>query len=151
MGIASRIFASFLIIITSFFLLVMPITTATYEFRTNERSDSFLAVTTGVGVTSANVTLLKAIYDNDTGTIVYTSSIAEAPAVSTYNTTSRQLLTTGLTANTSRTLTVQYDITSLSGLTSFDTILNYMPFLWYILIVAFTIAALAAVFTVWKR
>lgn len=141
-----RIGFAFIALIASFILWVLPVTDAVYDFRTDVREDDF-TVATGLGVTSANVTLLKAIYDNDTDTIGYTSNVTEIPAFSSYNSTTRQLLTTGLSANTTRLLTINYDTNALTFSTALNTLLNWWPFIWYMLITAFPIASLVAIFT----
>lgn len=140
-----RIFYAFLVIITATFLFMLPITQAVYDFRTDVREDTF-TVTTAVGISSANTTLLKAIYSDDTATIGYESSIAEVPVLSSYNATSRQLTTSGLTDNTSRSLVVSYDVTALNDATGFDTLLDRVPLIWLLMVIAFPIAALASMF-----
>jgi len=124
---------------------MLPITQAVYDFRTDVREDTF-TVTTAVGISSANTTLLKAIYSDDTATIGYESSIAEVPVLSSYNATSRQLTTSGLTDNTSRSLVVSYDVTALNDATGFDTLLDRVPLIWLLMVIAFPIAALASMF-----
>lgn len=139
-----KIFYAFLVIVSATFLFMLPITEMVYDFRTDVRQDSFTVLTGDIN--SANTTLLKAVFDNDTNTISYTSSIAEEPNVSSYNTTTRQLLTAGLTANTTRTLIVQYDVAALNDAESLDAILNRVPLIWLLMIIAFAPAALASMF-----
>ncbi len=141
-----RIAFAFIALIAAFTLWLLDITNAVYDFRTDVREDAF-AVTTASGVTSANTTLLKPVFDNDTHTIGYLSSISETPVFSTYNTTTRQLLTTGLTAASTRTLTVNYDTNALTHSTALNALLNWWPFFWFMIITAFPIAALVAIFT----
>ena len=141
-----RIAFAFTIMLLSAILWMVDTTQAVYDFRTEVREDDF-TVTTAANVTSANVTLLKEVYDDDTDTIGYTSSIAEAPVYSAYNTVTRQLLTANLTAGTSRTLTVNYDIDALVYSTSLNTFLDWWPFVWIILVIIFPIAAIVAIFT----
>jgi len=141
-----RIAFAFIALIASFCLWLLDISNAVYDFRTDVREDSFTVVTPAA-VTSANVTLLKAVYDNDTNTIDYISSISETPVFSSYDTTTRQLLTTGLSANTTRTLDVNYDTNALTHSTAINALLNWWPFIWFMIIVAFPIAALVAIFT----
>lgn len=140
-----RIFYAFLVIVSATFLFMLPITGSVYDFRTDLRTDEF-TVTTPAGVTSANVTLLKPIYLDDTQTITYLSSISETPVFSTYNSTTRQLTTSGLTATTSRTLSVSYDVSSLTGLESLDALLDKVPFIFLLMVIAFPPAALASMF-----
>lgn len=142
-----RIAFAFIALIASFTLWLLDITTAIYDFRTDVREDTFI-VATAPGVTSANTTLLRAVFDDDTQTISYLSTIAETPVFSSYNITSRQVLTSGLTDNTSRTLTVIYDTNALTQSDAIDNLIDWWPFLWYMLITAFPIASLVAIFYV---
>lgn len=137
-----RIFYSFLIILTSTIFLFLDVPQAVYDFRTKVREDNF-TISTAVGVTSANVTLLRAIYEDDTATVSFTSNITEVPAVNTYNGTSRQLEISGLSANVTRLLLVSYDTTSLSGALALNTFLNVFPYFWIVLMIAFIASAIA--------
>ena len=141
-----RVAISFALIVMSFFLWVMPVTTAVYEFRTDQRTDTFTAAT-AIGQTSVNTTLVKSIYDDDTATLLISSSLAgDSPTYSSYNTTTRKLLTTGLTANTSRTLSVSYDAAALNS-NALDTLFSWWPYLYYLIAIVFPIAGLVAIFT----
>lgn len=141
-----RIAFAFLALIASFTLWLLDVTNAVYDFRTDVREDVF-AVDTGPVATTANVTLLRAIYTDDTNTIGYTSSIAEVPVFATYNTATRELATSNFTANTTRSLIVNYDTNALSFATGINNLLDWWPFIWFMLITAFPIAALVAIFT----
>ena len=66
--------------------------------------------------------------------------------MSSYNTTTRALAINGLSANATRTLTVEYDVFALTDANAVDTFLDYFPYIWILIIVAFPIAALAALF-----
>ena len=141
-----KVFYAFLIIFTSVVLFMLPIASMVYDFRTDQREDVFV-VTTAVAVTTANVTLLRAVFDNDTGTITFTSNTTETPAVSTYNTTTRQLLVSGLEASTTRELDVTYDIDVLSQEgTALNGLMDRVPAIYLLLIIAFPVAAMAAIF-----
>jgi hypothetical protein len=141
-----RIAFAFIALIASFSLWLLDVSSAVYDFRTDVREDAFV-VETAAAATTANVTLLRAIFDDDTDTIGYLSTIAEIPVFGSYNTTTRQLNTTGLTANTSRTLTVNYDTNALTFSTAINNLLDWWPFIWYMILTAFPIAALVAIFT----
>ena len=142
-----RIAFAFVMLVASSILWLLDVTTGIYDFRTTVREDVFVATETTPLGTTANVTLLKSIYDDDTNTISYESTLAETPVFSSYNTITRQLLTSGLTANTSRILTVIYDTNALAHSDAIDNILDWWPFIWYMLIVTFPIAAILAIFT----
>lgn len=141
-----KIFNSFLIIMGSIVLLLMPLTSAVYDFATDLREDSF-TVATGVGETSGNVTLIKPIYDDDTTTIDVISDLStDDPLFNTYNTTSRATNFTGLTANTTRTLTVSYDVDALNAWPAVNSLVDVTAWLWLIIIICFAPAAIAAIF-----
>ena len=142
-----RIFYAFLVIVVAAILFMLPVSDAIYDFRTDLREDEFISAT-GVGVDTANVTLGKPVYDDDTGTIDILSDLAtDVPAYSSYNGTSRQIGVSGLTANTTRTLTVSYDIDALGGSGAINNIMDIIPFIWMLIIIAFPMAALFAIFT----
>jgi len=125
---------------------MLPVSEAVYDFRTELREDEFTSPT-GVGVASANVTLGEELYDDDTGTIDYQSDLAtDAPATSSYNATSRQLLVSGLTDNTTRILIVSYDVNALEGYDAIGLVADRWPFIWMLLIIVFPIGAFAAMF-----
>lgn len=143
-----RIFYGFLIIVTAAILFMLPLTDMVYDFRTNVETDTF-TVTTGAGVTTDNQTLTTAIYDNDTDTITITSSISDdSPLYSSYNTTTRLLGYSGLAASTTRTITVTYDVESLGASTALTTFIDRISWIWLLVIIAFPVAALLAV---WLR
>jgi len=96
---------------------MLPVSEAVYDFKTELREGTFTSPT-GVGVNCANVTLGKPIYDDDTGTVDPFSDLATdnpAYSASSYNATSQQLTICGLTANTTRVLTISYDVNALEG------------------------------------
>lgn len=140
-----RVFSAFLVIMTTCILLMLPVTEAIYDFRTDVREDSF-SVTTGA-VTSANVTLVKEVYDDDTSTIELTSdNTSDSPTFSSYDTATRGLTVSGLSADTTRDLTVAYDVYALTGWDAIDTLLSRFDLIWLICIFSFGPAALAAIF-----
>jgi len=125
---------------------MLPLVPMIYDFRTTQREDTF-TIATAVATTTANVTLHGRIFDDDINTIVYTSDISETPITSAYHAGTHTLLMASLTANTSREMIVQYDIDALAGEgTAINTLLDRVPMVYLLLIVAFPIAAAAAVF-----
>jgi len=140
-----RIFFAFLVIETATMIWMLPMTPAIYDFRTDLREDSFTS-DTGVGQDSDNVTLSHILYDNDPATIDILSSISDDTlAYSSYNSTSRLLGIAGLSANTTRTLIVSYDIDALRGADAVNTFADIVPWVWLLCVVAFPMAALAAI------
>jgi len=80
------------------------------QFRLDEQSDPF-NVTTGSGVTSANVTLSQELYGDETRNASVTSNLTgDAPIASSYTSSTQVLNVTGLVASESRQLTVEYKI-----------------------------------------
>lgn len=142
-----RIFYAFLIVLVSVILWMLPVTEAVYDFRTELRTDTF-STTTAVGVTSANETLLDDLYDDDTGSVDIDSDDAtDIPLANSYNGTTQVLNITGLTANTTRTLDVSYDVSALEGYDAISTLLDRVSWIWMLVIISFGPAALFAIFT----
>lgn len=141
-----RIFYAFLVIVTTVILFLLPISEGVYDFQTDLREDDF-TVNTAVGATTANVTLLKPIYDNDTSTIgIISDTSDDVPLYSSYNTTTRLLAMSGLSGNTTRTITVSYDIDALEGSDAINAFIGYIEWIWILILVAFPAAALVAIF-----
>ena len=146
-----KIFYSFLIILTAAFLLMLPVTSAVYDFKTDLREDSF-SVTTAAASTNATVILVKALYDEDISTTsILSDNATDVPIANSYAVASRALLITGLADNTTRTLAVSYDVYALEGLTAIDTLISKVYLLWLLCIIAFPIAALLSLFIGGRR
>lgn len=142
-----KVFYAFLIVLTAAILFMLPLTTMVYDFRTDQRDDTF-TITTGAAVTTANVTLANYVFDDDIQTISFTTNdTAEYPVTSSYNATSRQLLVAGLNTSTSRLLEVTYDVDSIAQEgTAINSLMDRVPALYLLIIICFPIAALAAIF-----
>ena len=140
-----RIFSAFLIVMVSAILFMLPLTGAVYDFRTDVKTQP-VTITTGANVTTANIVLVKALYDDDTSTISFTSNISEAPSISGYVSVTRTLSTANLTAGVTRALEVSYDVDALSDSAAMATVVNILDFVWLLSIIVFPIAALAALF-----
>ena len=119
------VFATLLLIIATPFVFA-----AIDDSRTEEYNQTFAGVTTGAGAYAANVTLGRAIYNNDTTAITTISSniTPDSPSVSTFNTVSRTLEVGGLDASQIRTLSVTYNIDSTilpDGVSAFLVLLRW--------------------------
>lgn len=126
---------------------MLPLTDAIYDFRTDLRTDTF-STATAAGVTSANETLLEELYDDDIGSVdIASDNATDAPLPNSYNSTSRELTITGLTANITRTLDITYAVDALQGSTAIDAIVDRIPWIWLLVTIAFGPAALFAIFT----
>ena len=129
------------------FLFLLPLTGVIYDFRTDLRTDTF-STTTAAAVTSANETLLEALYDDDVGSVTIVSDNAtDVPLPNSYNATSQVLNITGLGAGTTRLLEVSYDVDSLEAHDSISTIADRFPWIWMLLIIVFGPAAIVSMFT----
>lgn len=130
-------------------LWMLPVTQAIYDFRTDERTDTF-STPTAAGVTTANETLLEALYGADIGSILIVSDLAtDVPLPSSYNSTSQVLDMTGFTENTTRTIEISYDVDALRGNNAVDTFLGWLPYIWILVIAVFPMAAIFAIFKGW--
>jgi len=142
-----RIFYAFIIIFVSAILFMLPFTQMAYDFRTDPRTDVY-TVDTAVGITTGNESLYDDLYDDDMGSIDIDSTLAtDIPMPSSYNTTTRLLDITGLTANTTRTLSITYDYDALDASEAIATLIDRLPWVWLLVCVAFSPAALFAIFT----
>ena len=141
-----RIFLGFLIIITVSILFMIPVSEAVYDYRTDLRTDAFTVVT-APAATTGNVTLIKPVYDDDTSTISFSSNDTnDSPLYSNYDTATRELEVSGLEADTTRLLSLEYDVDALNGSDAINTLMDYISWIWFILLVGFPAAALAAIF-----
>lgn len=143
-----RIFTAFIVIMASVILFLLPLTQAQYDFKTDQRTDSIGALT-AVGVTSANITLGQAIFEDDTTTVTVLSDLTtELPVFmgATYSGLNFSANVSGLTANASRTFTVTYDVDALSGWAGIVALVDRLAWIWLLLIIAFPAAAVAAIF-----
>jgi len=141
-----KIVYSFLIILVAVFLWLLPLSDMVYAFRTDAVTDES-EVDTDVGETTANFTLDNYVYNDDIDTISVSSSINEVPVVSSYNSTSKTVLVSTLTANTSRTLGITYDIDVITDNDAINELLDRADWIWILIIIAFPMASLAAIWT----
>ncbi len=126
-------------------LFLMPIASGAYDFRTDVREDTF-NINTAAGVTAANVTLLKALYDDDTSTISFSSNVSEAPTVLSWNGTNKQLGISDLTESESHQIVVSYDVTAFQTSSALDNLIDKVPWIWLLMVIGFVPAALIAIF-----
>ena len=126
---------------------MLPVVEAIYDYRTMQRIETE-TVPTAVGVTTGNVVLGVPVFENDTDVIEIISGLGtDAPVFSTYNTTNRMVVFSGLTANGTRIITITYLIDALGTVPAVNTLMGWLPFIWYLVVVAFIPAALFAIFT----
>ena len=140
-----RIFYAFLLLFCAAILFfLVPFTDGPYAFKTDLREDSFTVVTGST--TNATVQLFKDIYDDDVHTLdIDSDNVTDVPLYNSFDATTRALVITGLSANTTRTITVTYDIDALPDIAAIATLLDYSPFWLFVLCVLFCGAAVALV------
>lgn len=111
MGMRVVLIAVIAIIMIIIAMQFMPdMTSATHEVITDSQIDTG-NVTTGVGVTTGDVTLTQSLYNDATGYITSVTSDhgADNPVASAYTTATQALTISGLAASQTRDLTVVYD------------------------------------------
>jgi len=126
---------------------MLPLTDLVYDYRTDVKDDSFTVVTTA-GNTTPLVVLTKYIYNADTGTIEVQSDLStDSPLFSSYNTTTRATVFSGMTGNATRTLEVSYDTDALGTSGALSTFVDRIAWIYMLMIIAFAPASIAAIFT----
>ena len=130
-------------------LFLSPLRAGLLGARTNEYEQVTPAVTTAAGVTSANVTLLKPLWEDDIASVTALTSSDGDDTPAVYSFASDVLLVTGLQAETSRTLTLTYRYGALTGTNApADTFLNLL----FIFIgIALLVFILAMLYSSWQK
>lgn len=136
-----------LIGVAIFFVFMPTMMSGLFDFRTDEQSDAF-TVPTGGAETTAQVTLAQDLWENGTQ---FVESIAsdlgtDNPVASNYASTTHNLTVSGLTAGTSRNLTVVYNIAALDEFQGVATLSGIMPLLLMASVVLIPIAVVWVIF-----
>lgn len=115
---------------------------------TDPYTQSISGVTTGAGEYAENVTLGRAVYNDDDSSVTSISSniSGDTPTASAYNTTSHALEVSGLAASQTRTLTVTFNIDDPSLPTGVSTFLGLMRWFWVFIITGMAGGAVYAFF-----
>lgn len=118
--------------------------------RTNNETDTFAAVVTGMGESAADVTLSEDLWqDNNSNVVSITSdNLNDAPVAGTYTAATNSLNVTGLEADASRDLTVVYQVEALGDYTGLDPIVAVAPLILFIGILG---AILGGLYSSWKN
>lgn len=140
-----------LIIVFGAILLIIAtpsVFTAIDEGITQEYSQSVAGISTAVSIYSANATLGRSIYNDDTTSVTGISSnvSSDTPAAASYNSVSKALEVSGLSANITRTLTVVFMIDSTTlpaGGAAFFTLIRWF---WIFAILGMIAGAIYAFF-----
>jgi hypothetical protein len=116
------------------------------DAQTLERTDTFVGVVTGGGITEADVVLVADPFNNSilSVTSLTSNEVLDGPLPDSYVTGTNTLTVRGLNASDTRTLTVVYDYGSLTG--SVGTFLGMIPIFVAIAAVLIIIGAGIAVF-----
>lgn len=138
-----KAFWSFLIVFCSVLLWVIPFTDAAHNFKTDVRTDEFTVTT--ADSTNTTVQLFTTLYDGDSSSVdLLSHDVDDSPLLSSYNTTTRAAVITGLAGNTTRQLDVAYDVDALGNATLITLAGVTTPWLWYAIASVFPLAALYA-------
>lgn len=109
------------------------IDTAT-DFRTDEVEETFDG-NTATGETSVDIQLASALWQSVLANAsASTNASADAPSLSSYNATNRQVTVGGLSENTSRTITVTYQTAGLSDFPGADDAATKIPTIFLVMV-----------------
>lgn len=118
------------------------------DVLTDDETNAFTSVTTAAGVTSANVTLSSAVYNDVVAQVgdITSDNEDDTPTAYSYNSVSQVLLVSGLNPNDTRSLSVDYSIDNESldsGIAIFWTLLRWF---WVFCIIGMAGGAIYAFF-----
>lgn len=112
---------------------------AVTDFRTTALTEGY-ATTTAAGVTSANITLAKPVFQDDIIYVTTSSNVTlDVPSPQSYVTATRVVLVGGLQASTTRMLTVVYKTPKLGIYATADTTVSFFPALLIVLMISLPI------------
>lgn len=130
-------------------MVVFPIVTdSTNSVMTDQTSETFEAVVTGVGETDADVVLSEDLFGDRSASVVEITSdnVADTPEAGTYTAASNTLNVTGLAEDDTRDLDVTYKIDALEDYTGLSQIAGITPLLIWVTIIIVLLASIGAVF-----
>lgn len=108
-------------------LFAYPVIVSLNDFRSRDYAEPHI-VTTGGGITTADVVLVNELFSNATANAVVVSTDADdAPYPTAYVPATNTLSIAGLAAATTRTLTVTYRIAALSDYPGADLSARFWP------------------------
>lgn len=115
---------------------------------TDDYTQTFSAVTTGAGATSANVTLAQEIYNDHINQVTsVTSNITnDSPSATYYNTVSRALQVGGLEESGERTLSVTFHTDSSTMPTGMEAFWTFLRWFYVFMIIGFAGGAIYSFF-----
>jgi anti-sigma-K factor RskA len=137
-----KVFIGILALFLLFGVFASPISDGIKGWRSTDNTQNFVVATAG-GVTTANVTLNSALYqDNVTEVISVSSNETEFPVATSYDEATKNLLISALNAASGRTLTVEY-----YGESDSEVMQAIGPFLGFLVIGGL---AFAVIYGIWK-
>ena len=113
------------------FLLLPGLIGSTHSALTTNYTETYAPVTTGAGVTTANVTLSLPLYNANIAEIesITSNNTLDHPSAQLYVESSGVLQVKALAESENRLLTVKYTTADDSGYTGFDTFMKLSPML----------------------
>lgn len=141
-----RYFQSFLILVVSALMLMLPVPDAIKDFATTSHVN-IINSTTLPAATSDNITFSDTLYQQNTAYISVNSTLStDTPNIASYNSTIRQLTVNGLAENNTRVLTATYSVYSLGLGSAIEKLVGLLPFFWLILVFAFMVIGVIVIF-----
>lgn len=131
-------------------LIVFPIILdASEELRAGTETQTFAAAATGADETSATVNLTYDLWRDSSSNVksITSDNPSDTPVAGTYTAGTKSLTVTGLAANSTRNLTVAYQVGRLGDYTGLDSIVSLAPLL---LIIGMLGAILGGTYLAWK-
>ena len=145
-----KIFYTFLVMLVTAFLFMLPVNQGVYNFLTFVKTDTAYVAT--AGLTTANVTLAESLFNGDLNTVSFFSNLAtDTPQTVSYNTANHVLDIAGLTTSSNRSLQITYDTSSFgTGLpgSAIAQAVSYTPWLWYVML---SIIPILAIVVLWRK
>lgn len=124
--------------------------TALHDAKVDEFSQTYAEISTGAGVTSANVTLSEDLWNSAIPSVLSASSniSGDSPSASAYNEVSRILTVGGLKSSSIRTIEVNYEIeTTREDAASLGVFLTIIAFIMILSIIGLFARAIYEFFT----
>jgi len=123
------------LIMVAVMMVIFPIVMeSAHELQTDSYTHTEAGVTTGAGVTAANVVLDEAVWDDSTShiTSITSDEVTDVPVAGTYTAATKTLNVTGLAESDSRTLTIVYEYDGLEDYTGMGAMAGVAPLLIFI-------------------
>lgn len=116
------------------------------DFRT-EDVDQNVNVSTGVGATTATLTLGSSLWNDSLSYLSLSSNNSnDVPAATSYNATTKVLAVSGLSDNSTRTLTVSYKVNGLEDNRGVEEGVKSLPTVLILVVIALAISVVLFIF-----